>query len=146
MTQLSQQNQIHYMPEVCTDKSEILISKKQKRSRFVTFTQVLVLFSLISFAHTSISATSDEDLLNWTDNVLKETLAALSKGQSLTLADIKQMVNDHFPLGPNSITTQQISDLKQYFANELKNAGVSASLVTQLANWFESALDRFRGD
>lgn len=145
MTQLTQQNQIHYKPEVCTDNSEILISKKQKRSRFATFTQVFVLFSLISFAHTAMSIPFSQ-LLDWTNKVANETVAAVIQGKSLSYSDIKRMVDTHFPPGYYSISATEIAALKQHFANQLANAGVSASLITQLANWFESALDRFRGN
>lgn len=143
MTQLTQQSQIHYKPEVCTDNSEILISKKQKRSRFVTIAQVLVLFSLISFAHTAISAISDEDLLIWTNNLINEAVTEIRNGKKHRYGDILQLVTKHFPLGPNSISTGQILDLKAHFASELAKAGISESRVKQLADWFESALDQF---
>ena len=141
MNQLSQRSQIHYKPEVCTDKSEILISKKQKRSRFVIFTQVLVLFSLISIAHTSSSEISDEVLLGYTDNVIAEVIALINSGKSLKYADIQKIVGKHFPPGTNSITTAQIQTLTDHFADALTDAGIDAS---QLATWFKSALDIYQ--
>lgn len=147
MIQLShQQNQTHCEPEVCSDDSEYLVSKKRARPRFSTFAQVLVLFSLISFAHTAMSVPWS-DLLKWTNKVIDETVAAVLDGESLSYSDIKQMVDNHFPSGNYSISSDEIRRLKLHFYRELSarlaNTGVD---IQQLADWFEMALDRFTGN
>ncbi|MCY3626224.1 MAG: hypothetical protein F4039_08050 [Gammaproteobacteria bacterium] len=153
MTQLShKQNQIRCEPEICINDSEFLVSKKQTQPRFSTFARVLVLFSLISLAHTVMSVPMST-LQNWTNKVVDDTVAKILKGESLDADDLRNMVNIHFPLGPNSLTADEIASLTQYYSNQLRtrleNAGLSQaqinSIVPQAADWFESALVRFKG-
>ena len=156
MSQFLIKRQIHGEPEVCSHESELPVSKKRTQSPISSFARILVLFSLFSLAPTAMS-TGDvdwEDLLKWTDKVIADTVAAILDGDSLELDDIKRMVNQHFFLGPNSLSAGEIADLKRYYTDELrvilKEAGLSEmelnSLVPQLANWFESALDKFKED
>ena len=143
MSHLSlQQNQIRCEPEVCVNETGSLIPKKRNKSRFSSFARVLAVFSLISLAPTAISVDWNT-LLGWTDQVASGTAQIIASG-NLTYADVKRLVDAIFRTGNHSLTAGEIQNLKTHFRTRLIQAGVPASMADLAANWFESALDRFK--